>query len=405
MSSYTRWYTDGEASATSGSTAVTGSGTYWKSAGLNPGDMLTFDNGESFKEIASVNSDTSITLARAYDGNTVTGATYAIVRNFTSTMPSRIAAQTAELLGDFKKYIDTDMQKLNGKSAYEIAKSNGYTGSESQWLESLKAAGEWETLNTRTNLLTYNNKYTHCILRGKNIGTQITAAQVASVRDGTFNDLYVGDYWTFPIDGKSFTARIMGINLYKGEFPNNHSLGETAYNSGNLGNHLVVWLYSHWSNYMWCYPINDTATCEGHIYNSKLYNETMPEILAKIKTVINPDYIQTHGDNVADSIDSNGKVNHRTYAAGQLFLPSWENLTGHRNDPENTGWLMKGRKPWPFLMYHPVHSLLLASTRLSENSSTTHWRAYATDGPALRTDAANSTYEYTTQLRPFFMIG
>ena len=143
MSNYTRWYTDGEASPTNGSTTVTGKGTYWSSAGLNPGDMMTFDNGATFYEVAAVNSDTSITLGRAYGGNTSSGIAYAIVRNFTATMPSKIAAQTAELLGDFRKYIDTDMQKLTGKSAYEIAKANGYTGTEAQWLESLKAAGEW----------------------------------------------------------------------------------------------------------------------------------------------------------------------------------------------------------------------------------------------------------------------
>ena len=140
MSNYTKWYGTGDVNATNGSKAVTGTGTYWTSAGLNPGDMLTLDGGDSFREIASIDSDTSITLAENYNGTTVTRAKYAIVRNFTATTPSKVAAQVSELLGEFQQYISTDMQKLNGKSAYEVAKDNGYTGTESQWLESLKVA-------------------------------------------------------------------------------------------------------------------------------------------------------------------------------------------------------------------------------------------------------------------------
>ena len=35
--------------------------------------------------------------------------------------------------------------------------------------------------------------------RGKNLGTSVTAAQYAAIDAGTFDDLYIGDYWT--IDG------------------------------------------------------------------------------------------------------------------------------------------------------------------------------------------------------------
>ena len=140
MSNYTRWYDTGSANVTNGSNVVTGSGTYWISAGINPGDMMTFDGGDSFKEIASVNSDTSITLADSYTGPTAASAGYAVIRNFTATPPSKVAAQVSDLLGLFQQYIDTDMQKLNGKSAYEVAKDNGFTGTEAQWLETLKPA-------------------------------------------------------------------------------------------------------------------------------------------------------------------------------------------------------------------------------------------------------------------------
>lgn len=37
------------------------------------------------------------------------------------------------------------------------------------------------------------------IYRGENLGNSVSAAQLAAIIDGSFDDLYVGDYWTIPI--------------------------------------------------------------------------------------------------------------------------------------------------------------------------------------------------------------
>lgn len=34
------------------------------------------------------------------------------------------------------------------------------------------------------------------IFRGKNLGTVVTDAQKKAIQDGTFDDLFIGDYWT-----------------------------------------------------------------------------------------------------------------------------------------------------------------------------------------------------------------
>ena len=136
----TGWYRDGAANAEKGSKAVTGSKTYWLTAGLHAGDMLTFDDGQTFTEIAAVNSDTSLTLKTEYKGTTKKNAAYAVVRNFTATMPAELAADVTDLVGEFRTHIDNETKTLTGKSAYEVAKDNGFTGTEAQWLETLKAA-------------------------------------------------------------------------------------------------------------------------------------------------------------------------------------------------------------------------------------------------------------------------
>ena len=48
------------------------------------------------------------------------------------------------------------------------------------------------------------------IFRGKNLGSTVTAQQLANIRNGTFEDLFVGDYWVI----NSVTWRIVDINYW-----------------------------------------------------------------------------------------------------------------------------------------------------------------------------------------------
>lgn len=58
-----------------------------------------------------------------------------------------------------------------------------------------------------------DNPYMHRnIFRGKSLGESITEEQLAAIRDGSFDDLYVGDYWE--INGVRY--RIADINYWKG---------------------------------------------------------------------------------------------------------------------------------------------------------------------------------------------
>ena len=242
---YTRWYRTGTTTVTKNSTAVVGQNTYWASAGLNPGDLFSLDAGQWY-EIDSIVDNTHLTLKTAYAGATATAATYQIVRNFTASMQADIAARTADLVNDLRQYIDTDMQSIRGKSAYEVAVANGYVGTERAWLDSLVGAGKWQELKTSTEatLASYNTRITaaqtaagnadsrtgfiadvestaayyrygfhNSIFRGKNLGTEVTAAQYAAIADGSFTDMYIGDYWV--INGRRY--RIAHFDYYLNE--------------------------------------------------------------------------------------------------------------------------------------------------------------------------------------------
>ncbi|MBQ4469059.1 MAG: hypothetical protein II917_02840, partial [Synergistaceae bacterium] len=196
---YARWYSDGTVAYTKGSTAITGTNTFWLSAGIKAGDIFVDPNGKIY-EITAVNDSTSITLGKSYAGDTGTGKGYSIIRNFNGTMSPTLAKRVSILLNEFEQRYDLDMQTVTPKSAYDIAKDNGfsgtqeewletlsaygiavkngYTGTVTEWLESLKAAGEWSTLDARTSYLTAGTiGLRNSLYRGKNLGDAVTDEQ------------------------------------------------------------------------------------------------------------------------------------------------------------------------------------------------------------------------------------
>lgn len=70
-------YSVGTVSVGAASTAVTGVGTSWASAGVRAGDLLIA--GTAVVPIAAVNSATSITLSRGWTGGALSGANYDIL--------------------------------------------------------------------------------------------------------------------------------------------------------------------------------------------------------------------------------------------------------------------------------------------------------------------------------------
>jgi len=72
-------YSEGTINITSGTTALTGVGTAWVTAQIQPGEIVQFYDEIGPYEIASVNSNTSITLTRPRVGGNLTGANYQIV--------------------------------------------------------------------------------------------------------------------------------------------------------------------------------------------------------------------------------------------------------------------------------------------------------------------------------------
>lgn len=64
--------------------------------------------------------------------------------------------------------------------------------------------------------LLFNNAGAHnAIYRGKYLGNTVTTAQYAAIKAGTFDDLYIGDYWT--IGGVNYRIAVFDYYLNSGD--------------------------------------------------------------------------------------------------------------------------------------------------------------------------------------------
>ena len=109
-----------------------------------------------------------------------------------------------------------------------------------------------ETIIFPTGRSLLNNAGFHnSIFRGKYLGTSLTAAQSAQIQAGTFDDLFIGDYWT-----------INGVNWRIADFDPYYRCGDNI----SLGHHIAVVPDSNLYSTVW----NDTNTTAGGYVSSKI---------------------------------------------------------------------------------------------------------------------------------------
>mgnify|MGYP005818884189 CR=1 FL=1 len=101
------WYRVGTVNVTNGSAAIVGVGSNWQNdvIAIAIGDAFTID-AKTWYEVIAVNSDTSITLDRGFEGATANDVEYAILRNTSGTILTRIAGQIAVQFNQKQLFLD-----------------------------------------------------------------------------------------------------------------------------------------------------------------------------------------------------------------------------------------------------------------------------------------------------------
>lgn len=135
-----------------------------------------------------------------------------------------------------------------------------------------------------------DNHYMHRnIFRGRCLGESITAGQLAVIRDGSFADLYVGDYWE--INGTKY--RIADINYWKNVgYPESEKVQKP---------HILIVPDTILGNWQ----MHTSNSTSGGYRNSTMKNAALPKIISTL-----PNTFQ------------NRIVTHRMFSDGTWFTTS-----------------------------------------------------------------------------------
>lgn len=138
--------------------------------------------------------------------------------------------------------------------------------------------------------------------RGKNIGNSFTAAQKAAIQNGTFEELYVGDYWV--ING--ITWRIVDINYWLGT-------GDVECTK----QHLVVMP----DEQLYTAKMNDGSTTVGGYYGSKMYKENLQNAKNKVAAAFGATFVLNHRD-LLSTVVTNGYPSGGAWHDSTVELPN-----------------------------------------------------------------------------------
>lgn len=139
------------------------------------------------------------------------------------------------------------------------------------------------------------------IFRGKNLGTSVTADQKTAIKDGSFDDLFLGDYWV--IGGVDW--RIVDMDYW-------YNTGSTALTT----HHLVI--MPDTSLYM--AVMNSNYTTDGGYVGSEMYTTNLTQAKTTITSAFG-DMVLTHKEYLSNAV-TDGVVTGMAWKDSSVELPS-----------------------------------------------------------------------------------
>lgn len=250
----------------------------------------------------------------ASSANAAAGSATAAAGSASTASTAAGQAQTAATnAGQSETNAATSASNAEGaKTAAETAANNA--SGDAAAAESAKTAAQTAATNAENAAapvlaILYSGAGAHnSIYRGKNLGTSVTAAQWAAIADGSFTDLYIGDYWV--IDGVNW--RIAAFDYY--------------YKTGDVPcttHHVVIVgdtsLYAH--------VMNDTDVTTGGYIGSKMYTEGLAQAKTTINNAFGSSHILSHRQLLINAV-TNGKPSDGSWYDNTVELMTEQNVYG-----------------------------------------------------------------------------
>lgn len=231
--------------------------------------------------------------------------------------------------------------------------------------------------------LNLDNRNTY---RGKNLGSSVTAAQKAAIQNGTFDGLFIGDYWT-----------IGGVKWLIADMDYWHNCGDTAFTKHHLVMIPETALYNA--------QMNASNTTEGGYVGSAMYKTGLDSAKATITSAFG-DMVLTHREYLVNAV-SNGKPSAGAWVNSTVELPNECMMYGHPHfAPACDG----STVPTLYTIDKTQLSLFALRPELIVNRSFNQWlrdvvssAGFASVGDIGHADYGNATNSYG--VRPVFPIG
>ena len=226
----------------------------------------------------------------------------------------------------------------------------------------------------------YANAGSHnSIFRGKNLGTSFTSEMSSAIQNGTFDDLFVGDYMT--INGTVY--RVAGFNLIK-------NCGDNV----SIGNNMCLVP----DNALYNASMNSTNTTEGAYTNSEMRTTNLAQATTKITTDFGSSHVISYRDILANAT-SNGQASGWAWADCKVELMSEVMVYGTKvwgDSGYEVGCL---NEQFPLFRLNPesIHrrfSYWLRSVRSSTGFAYVTFNGYA----------SNNNASSSFGVRPFFFV-
>lgn len=122
----------------------------------------------------------------------------------------------------------------------------------------------------------------NAVYRGKNLGSAVTAAQWAAIQAGTFEDLFIGDYWT-----------INGVNWRIAAFD--------YYLASDMPDHHVVIVPD---TNLYTAAMNSSSTTSGGYAGSQMRTTNLATAKTTINNAFGSDHILTFAESLVNAVSS-----------------------------------------------------------------------------------------------------
>lgn len=217
----------------------------------------------------------------------------------------------------------TELTALGSFSPSTLFVTHDGTGARKATMQQLWRYLPWFYPETQSGTTTKVAAGTHnAIYRGKSLGSSVSPAQWTAIADGTFTDMYIGDYWT--INSKNY--RIVAFDYYM-RCGDGNSNADYAWVDGNGVSHNIPIIGDVQKHHVTLMPdspmynaqMNATNTTAGGYASSLMYHGTVDSITAAAGTAYYSDADTT--TKVGD-LEASAEVTAYSATAGTIIIGS-----------------------------------------------------------------------------------